>query len=162
MDKLNLGFIFYTLIFFFLSVFLHCISIRIFNKINIFYLYIVIGTFTGMALISYQYSASINYIEIISSITLFALLSELYIFIFTLVISSVTVQILISMIAGPQDISTVKNDDLYDEMVQLRVARLIKNQFLILSNDSLIITNRGLRLIRFFNWLKSVFKHNSS
>lgn len=162
MNNLSGVFIAYTFIFFVISVFLHGVTVKIFKKINIVYLYILIGSLMGILLIFFQYCISTNHIEIISSITLFALLSELYIFVFTLVISSVTVQLLISLTSGPQNLSAIKNDKFYDEMVQLRIARLIKNQFLILINNGLTITNKGLRLIRFFNWLKSVFKHNST
>jgi hypothetical protein len=69
---------------------------------------------------------------------------------------------MISLTSGPQNLSAIKNNDFYEEMVQLRIARLIKNQFLILSIDGLTVTDKGHRFIRFFNWLKLFFKHEST
>lgn len=98
--------------------------------------------------------------EIAAAILLFAFFCELYIFLFTLVLSSVSVNIMLRLRRG--SISEPMLDEIYSgkAMIALRIDRLLQSG-LLREVDSLIeATERGRRLASLFNRFRRLFGHS--
>ena len=97
----------------------------------------------------------------IAAILLYALLCELYIFLFTLVLSSVSATILIMLRRGPVQPSALASFYEPREMVKLRLDRLLNNDLVERASGRFSVTEKGERLHRLFTGLRRFFGHES-
>ena len=99
------------------------------------------------------------------AIALFAFFCELYLFLFTLALASISANLLVTLRSGAMSHKSI--DELYDSrgMVVTRFNRLISSGLIQLSSlgveaEGYEITQRGKRLISALNILRRVFKHD--
>lgn len=142
-----------------LVVLLHGLVMRVSMRMDSVRRFLMIGVPLGLVLTIFALSKFGFTLPGFAAILLYALLCELYIFCFTLVISSVSVTMLILLRQGP--IENAKLALTYDphEMVQLRVDRLLNAGFIERRDDKLSVTAKGLKLHRMFAKLRRFFGH---
>ena len=89
----------------------------------------------------------------------YALICELYIFLFTLVGNSVSASLLLRMRRGK--ISMAEIDRIYSShsMVEERVEALEKNAFITYSPDGWTLTGKGKRVLVLFRTLRRIMRH---
>ena len=100
-----------------------------------------------------------------AAVALFAFLCELYLFLFTLALASISANVLVTLREGAMSHKSI--GELYDSrgMVVTRFNRLISSGLIQLSSlgveaEGYEITQRGKRLIDALNILRRVFKHD--
>jgi|SRR5579859_2892581 len=94
-----------------------------------------------------------------AAILLYAMLCELYMFCFTLAISSVSATMLIMLRQGPVQASALASVYEPREMVKLRLDRLLKTGFIERSSGRFFMSRKGERLHRIFSDLRKFFGH---
>ena len=144
---------------FILAVLLHGLVMRVPMRMDSVRRFLMVGAPLGLALVVFALSRFGFTLAGFAAIMLYALLCELYMFCFTLVISSVSVTLLIMLRQGP--IENAKLALTYDphEMVQLRVARLLNTGFIERNDDRVSVAAKGLKLHRMFTMLRRFFGH---
>lgn len=96
-----------------------------------------------------------------AAIALYAFLCELYIFSFTLVISSISATTLVMLRRGSVPLADLTAVYKPDEMVQLRVGRLLDTGFLRREPGRVVLTAKALKLHAAFSRLSRFFGHAS-
>ena len=144
-----------------LAVLLHGIAMRAPLRVDSVRRFLLVGVPLGGTLLLYPLVTLGFTTYALAPILLYAFLCELYIFCFTLVISSVSVTMLIMLRRGP--ITTSALTSTYDPrgMVRLRLERLIKQGFITRKGDRVALTAAGLRLHRTFVALQRFFRHEA-
>jgi len=146
----------YTIVIFFIAVILHGSIQRIIKGLNPVTTFLIVGIPLGCILtlieiMQYGFSE-----KSISAISFYMLLSELYIFIFTLVMSSISVNLIFGI--GFNKLKICSDDKQnYKKMVNERLNRLVKNGFLDFKNEEYIITQKGDHYNNLFTVLKNFF-----
>jgi hypothetical protein len=145
---------------FILAVLLHGLVMRVPMRMDSVRRFLMIGTPLGLALVVIALSRFGFTVTGFAAVLLYALLCELYMFFFTLVSSSVSVTMLIMLRKGPvakQELTTFYDPD---QMVQLRLDRLLKNGFLEGGKGRLAVTIQGIKYHRAFTALRLFFGHS--
>ena len=139
--------------------FLHGVAMRLPLRGDVVRRFLLVGVPIGGALIIFSFADLGASSPAFAAIVLYALLCELYIFCFTLVLSSVSATMLIMLRRGAVDASALAGA--YDPrgMVKLRLDRLIKNGFIAREAERLVVTPRGMQLHRTFSALRGFFGH---
>lgn len=96
-----------------------------------------------------------------AAIALYAFLCELYIFSFTLVLSSISATTLVILRRGPLPLADLSAVYKPEEMVQLRVARLLDTGFLSRESGRVVLTAKALKIHAAFSTLSRFFGHAS-
>ena len=146
---------------FVLAVLLHGLAMRAPLRLDVVRRFLVIGVPLGAALAAVLFARFGPTIPAIASILLYALLCELYIFLFTLVLSSVSATMLIMLRRGPVQASALASVYEPREMVNLRLDRLLKNGLVEKASGRFTLTGKGERLHRMFTGLRRFFGHES-
>jgi hypothetical protein len=122
--------------------------------------FLIAGTASGLLLVGQQTWRAGVIIETVAAVLAYAFACELYLFLFTLAGSSVSVGVLLALRRGGLTRSEV--DVLCDssEMVDVRIARLMAARLITASGAGLVITSRGRRLLKLFALLAGIFKHD--
>jgi hypothetical protein len=96
----------------------------------------------------------------LAGLLLYSLGCELYVFLFTMVSSSISVAILLRLESG--GLTRREIDMLYTEekMVAGRVARLVANGFLVATPSGYAVSDRGQVLLHSFSRLRRFFGHD--
>jgi len=147
---------------FVLAVLLHGIAMRIPMQLDSVRRFLMVGIPLGAGLTAFALTRFGITLSGFAAILLYALLCELYLFFFTLVISSVSVTMLIMLRQGPIEATALVSTYDPNEMVQLRVGRLIKTGFVERNGDRLAITQKGAKLHRTFTVLRRFFGHSNT
>lgn len=144
---------------FVLAVLLHGLVMRAPMQMDSVRRFLMVGAPLGLALVVLALTWFGFTVSGFAAILLYALLCELYMFCFTLVISSVSVTMLILLRQGP--IESARLASTYDphEMVQLRVGRLIDTGLVERNGGRLAVTVKGAKLHRTFTALRRFFGH---
>jgi len=142
-----------------LAVFLHGIAMRVPLRMDVVRRFLLVGVPIGGALVIFSIAGLGVTIPAFAAILLYALLCELYIFCFTLVLSSVSATMLIILRQGPIDASALSATYDPHEMVQLRIERLVRNGFIERDNERLTMTKKGMNLHGTFTALGRFFAH---
>src|SRR5688572_12740736 len=152
--------IIYALACFGLAVLLHGLAMRFPLRVDVVRRFLLVGIPLGVALVVFALTALDFTIDAFAAILLYAFLCELYIFCFTLVLSSVSATMLVLLHRGAIEESTLASA--YDPrgMVKLRVDRLIKHGFIERRGERLAVSPRGKLLHDSFSVLRSVFGHD--
>lgn len=145
-----------------LAMLLHGLAMRAPLRLDSVRRFLLIGVPVGMALVAVSLVGFGPTLPAIAAILLYALLCELYIFLFTLVLSSVSATMLIMLRGGPVQASALASVYEPREMVQLRLDRLLKNGLVERASDRFSVTEKGMRLHRIFTGLRRFFAHDST
>lgn len=119
------------------------------------------GLAAGAGLIVWLLSTDLGEpIEAIAALLAYACCCELYLFLFTMVSSSVTCSLLMRLSHG--EVMASDLDALYreEDMVSLRMQKLVNNQLLSRSSVGYVLTARGETLLSVFERLRTVFRHS--
>lgn len=94
-----------------------------------------------------------------AGVLVYGLFCELYVFLFTLAMSSISANLLVSL--SRQPMNSVELDKLYDsrEMVASRLDRLVAVGIFEEAPAGLRLTAKGERLVRTFGQLRAFFRH---
>jgi hypothetical protein len=141
------------------AVLLHGLVMRAPMQIDSVRRFLMVGTPLGLALVAFALSRFGFTLHGFAAILLYALLCELYMFCFTLVLSSVSATMLIMLRTGP--VATLVLASVYDpgEMVQLRLNRLLNNGFIDRVKGRLSVTAQGMKYHKAFTALRAFFGH---
>ncbi len=144
---------------------LHAIAARLFSTKNRIVLFIFIGFPIGLALgitmgSHFGWFAS----QTFAALALFAFFCELYLFLFTFALASISANLLVTLRAGAMGQESIEK--LYDSrgMVVTRFNRLVSTGLIQLSSlgveaEGYELTPRGERLLSTLNTLRRIFKH---
>lgn len=147
------------------AVFLHAIVMRVYPAKNRVAAFLAIGSVIGLvlAIILFKRDGWIT-LQMIGGLALFALLCELYLFLFTLALASISANLLVVLLSDKLDYKRIEN--LYDSkgMVEKRFIRLISTglieQKAIESKTvGYQVTGSGDRVLKFLNMLRQFFGH---
>ena len=146
---------------FVLAVLLHGLAMRAPLRLDSVRRFLLVGAPLGVALVAFSLAHFGPTVPALAAILIYALLCELYIFCFTLVLSSVSATMLIILRRGPVQASVLAS--VYDpqEMVKLRLERLLGTGFITRTSGRLSVTGKGKRLHRIFTGLRKFFGHES-
>lgn len=143
-----------------LAVLLHGLVLRAPLRLDSVRRFLLVGVPLGVALVTVSLARFGPTIAGFAAILLYALLCELYIFCFTLVLSSVSATILIMLREGPVNGTRISSALDPREMVNLRLERMIKNSFIERRVGRLLVTEKGMKLQRAFAVLRRFFGHD--
>ena len=151
--------IFFALAAFVLAVLLHGLVMRAPMQVDSVRRFLMVGAPLGLALVVFALTRFGFTVSGFAAILLYALLCELYMFCFTLVLSSVSATMLIMLRDGP--IATLTLASVYDpdKMVQLRLDRLLHNGFLEHAKGRIAVTAQGMKYHKAFTALRVFFGH---
>jgi hypothetical protein len=121
--------------------------------------FLLVGAPLGLALAAFSLTRFGFTLPGFAAILLYALLCELYMFCFTLVISSVSATMLIMLRQGSVVDYSLASVYAPESMVRLRVDRLIKTGFVRQDGEHLAVTAKGAKLHRLFAMLRKFFGH---
>jgi hypothetical protein len=138
---------------------LHAIWCRVSARPAVVVKFVAVGGVAGLALLAHLLSVEGLTYRTLAGLLVFALASELYIFCFTLIISSVSAIWLRRLYRG-----SIESEELAEAysptwMVELRLDRLVENGFLARDGDGYRLTEKGRNLIGTFGKLRAIFKH---
>jgi hypothetical protein len=144
---------------FVLAVLLHGLAMRAPMRLDSVRRFLLVGAPLGMALVVFSLAHFGSTAPGLAAILLYALLCELYVFSFTLVLSSVSATMLIILRGGPVQASALAS--VYDprEMVNLRLERLLTAGFIERASGRFLLTEKAKRLHRVFTALRRFFDH---
>ena len=143
-----------------LAVLLHGIAMRLPLRGDTVLRFLMVGAPIGAALVLWALHSGLTSASV-AAVMLYAFLCELYIFFFTLVIGSVSV----ATLAALREREVTEDEFLHrtdtTAMVQVRLARLVKNGFIVRNDDRYALTQKGARVHRAFTRLRWFFRHNA-
>lgn len=148
------------------TVLLHAGAARLFSNRNRVSAFMLVGTPVGLALATgignlFGWLAPQTFAAVLT----YAFLCELYLFLFTLALASISANLLVTLRVGA--ITHREIETLYDSrsMVLTRFNRLISSGLIRLGSsgveaEAYVLTERGERLLGALNFLRRVFKHD--
>ncbi len=138
---------------------LHAIWCRASRRPSVVVKFVLVGGATGLALLGHLLAVEGLTHRTLAGLLVFALASELYIFCFTLIISSVSAVWLRRLHRGSIESAALAEAYSPSWMVDTRLIRLIENGFLARDGDRYRLTEKGRSLIGTFGRLRAIFKH---
>jgi len=144
-----------------LSILLHSIIVRYYSSISRLTSFLVIGC-AVCALLAIVVSAKYGLIsfQLLASLLTYAFFSELYIFLFSSALTSISMNLLVKL--RNKSMNTEEIEKVYDGrlMVEKRIIRLQTTGLLETTKDGgFLPTKRGLQLISFLEYLEKLFKN---
>ena len=126
---------------------------------NSVFRFLAIGTAVGLAFAMRLYRGPGTASETIAALLVYALSCELYLFLFTMTIGSISTNLLITL--SRHDRTLAEIEQLYNSrsMVEKRITRLISAGLLVPEGTHLAVTARGERLTAFLTASRSFFRH---
>ncbi len=143
------------------SVVLHAFAVRVFRGANSVVSFFGVGVVVGCTMLAVVGTQTgFGSPQFMAAAATYAFACELYVFLFTLALSSISANLLAKLHA--ESMTTAEVETLYDSrlMVSNRVERLIKSGFMDRSPSGVVISVRGKRLLRTLNRLRSFFGHD--
>jgi hypothetical protein len=121
--------------------------------------FLIVGSLCGLATIMVtvaQYGLTAN---VIGAALVFAFAAELYLFLFTMALTSVSANALVLL--RTRQVCRGDINDLYSDggMAALRIERLLATRLAQEHNGSISLTRRGQAVAQVFAWLRTVFGH---
>ena len=123
--------------------------------------FVVVGIAIGVAMMIGLPRDAWMSVECVAAIGIYAALCELYIFSFTLVVSSISVSTLMDLRAGPASEAELLAAHDPRQMVRERIDGLIAVGWIVRDGRLLRISDRGRRVHRRFSRLRRLFGHPS-
>lgn len=140
----------------------HGLAMRLPLGLNSVSGFLAIGIPTGLVLVALQGPPPWASILSFASVCTYAFLCELYIFFFTLVISSISASTLIELRRSPMEERRLVRISDPSEMVQTRISRLVDTGLVSRDGDHLLASARGKQLDRQVERLRRLFGHDSA
>jgi hypothetical protein len=138
---------------------LHAVWCRLAARPSVVVKFVLVGGVTGLALLAHLLSVEGLTHRTLAGLLVFALACELYIFLFTLILTSVSAIWLRRLYRGSIETSTLAEVYSPAWMVESRLTRLVENGFLVPTDDGYRLTEKGRNLINTFTRLRAIFKH---
>ncbi len=144
---------------FVVAVALHAVVCRLPLKLSVVFKYVLVGGLVGLGLAAWLVITYGITVPTLAGLVTFALASELYVFCFTLILSSVSAIWLRRLYRGSIDTATLAEAYSPTWMVDVRIERLAENGFLERTADGYRLTEKGRNLMRTFERLRRLFNH---
>ena len=141
------------------TVLLHALWCRVSARPSVVVKFFAVGGATGLALLGHLLAVEGLTHRTLAGLLIFGLASELYIFCFTLIISSVSAIWLRRLYRGGIEEDALAEAYSPTWMVETRLDRLVENGFLVRTDDGYRLTEKGRGLIGTFGRLRAIFKH---
>ena len=143
------------------AVAMHSVICRLPFRGNSVVRFLIVGGVFGVGLIMLVIRLYGLSPEALAAVLVYAFLCELYLFLFTLAMSSVSATLLMTM--AKAKLTQAEIDRLYDSerMVTQRLKRLVAAGFLRQTTDGLQLTPKGSRLVAAFDAMRRFFRHPS-
>ena len=147
---------------FLVSVGLHVLAGRLGLIANSVFRFLVVGSAVGVILILWliaRYGPLSA--DLITSVLAYAFLCNLYVFLFTLPLSSVSANLLSRLSRqplGPEEVARLYNGH---NMTELRITRLIHAGFLDANSEGVALTVVGARIVTAYERLRRLFRHGN-
>ena len=142
-----------------LAVLAHAALTRLPVGPNVVVRFLLVGAPVGAGLAVHLVALYGVAVETLSGLLVYAFASELYIFLFTLVSSSVSVALLLTLLGRPLSDSSVEDRYSPEQMVDGRIVKLLANGFLAEAEDGYVLTAKGRRTLATFERLRRTFRH---
>jgi hypothetical protein len=144
---------------FVIAVALHAMVCRLPLTLSVVLRYLLVGGLIGLGLAIWLVMTYGLDVPTLAGLVTFALASLLYMFMFTLILSSVSAIWLRRLYRGSIDTETLAESYSPAWMVDTRLERLADNGFLDRTADGYRLTEKGRGLMRMFGKLRRVFNH---
>lgn len=144
---------------FVVAVAVHAVVCRLPLKLSVVLKYVLVGGLVGLGLAVWLLSTFGLTAPTLAGLVTFALASELYVFFFTLILSSVSAIWLRRLYRGSIDTTALAQAYSPTWMVDTRIERLADNDFLTRTPDGYRLTEKGRSLMRTFGRLRRLFNH---
>lgn len=144
---------------FVVAVTLHAVVCRLPLKLSVVLKYVLAGGLVGLGLTVWLVTTYGLTAPTLAGLVTFALASELYVFCFTLILSSVSAIWLRRLYRGSIDTAALAEAYSPTWMVDVRIERLADNGFLTLTADGYRLTEKGRKLMHTFERLRRLFNH---
>ena len=144
---------------FVVAVALHAVVCRLPLKLSVVLKYLLVGGLVGLGLAIWLVTTFGIDIPTLAGLVTFALASQIYIFMFTLILSSVSAIWLRRLYRGSIDTETLAEAYSPAWMVDTRLERLADNGFLDRTADGYRLTEKGRGLMQTFGKLRRLFNH---
>ena len=146
---------------FLLTVLFHSLSCRLKGSFGAVFKFVVVGSFVGIPLIMWQmYQYGFWCLQTIGTAIVYGFLCELYIFLFTMVLVTISTNIIVRL--ADAGMSKKQIDQIYNsrQMVLNRLDRLVEVGLLKPNKEELLLTAKGERLSKIFRLLRAFFHHS--
>jgi hypothetical protein len=142
------------------SLVLHAVACRLPLNADRVIRFLAVGTGVGLVLLlSTMQRYGLFAIETVAAILVYALLCELYLFLFTVTISSISANLLVRLRSGDMTLSEIEQRYDSRKMVQARLDRLESTGFLHYDGGRILIAGKGARFLSVFQSLRRFFRH---
>jgi hypothetical protein len=141
------------------AVALHAVVCRLPLKLSVVLRYVLVGGLVGFGLTIWLVTTYGLTSPTLAGLVTFTLASELYVFFFTLILSSVSAIWLRRLHRGSIETATLAEAYSPTWMVDTRIERLADNGFLDRKADGYRLTEKGHKLMRTFGKLRRLFNH---
>ena len=138
---------------------LHAIWCRLPPRLSTVVKFALVGGVVGLALIWHLLAWYGLTTGTLAGVLVYALACELYVFLVTLIISSVSAIWLRRLFRGSIETATLAEAYSPAWMVEMRLGRLVENGFAVREADGYRLTEKGRRLIASFGRLRAIFRH---
>ena len=145
--------------YFVVALVLHAAWCRVAQRPSTVVKFVAAGGLVGLVLLGHLLATEGPTHRTLAGLLVFALASELYIFSFTLIISSVSAIWLRRLYRGSIETDALAEAYSPSWMVETRLSRLVENGFLARDGDGYRLTEKGRGLIGTFGRLRAIFKH---
>jgi hypothetical protein len=129
---------------------------------NIVLKFLVVGVICGAALTVVLMLVNGLGMTTLAALLMYALGCELYIFVFTLVSSSVSASLLVRLRSSPAREDEIEERYSAKYMVNARIDKLVKNGLLVPESNGYALSPAGERLHRVFERLRTFFGHDAA
>ena len=147
---------------FLLTVIAHAILVRTFPSAGKLALFIISGFLLGLLLITVITTKySFFSIQLFSAVITYSFLCELYIFLFSSLLSSISMNILSMLYAHRKESIDITKIYTGEKMVSNRLARLTKLGMLTEEKQNYLITEKGIGFLHSMQKLQSYFKNKA-
>src|SRR5215211_4529751 len=144
---------------FVVAVALHAVVCRLPLKLSVVLKYVLVGGLVGLGLLVWLITTYGLSAPTLAGLVTYALASQLYIFMFTLILSSVSAIWLRRLYRGSIDTATLAEAYSPAWMVDTRIERLADNDFLVRTANGYRLTEKGHNLMQTFGKLRRLFNH---
>jgi hypothetical protein len=140
---------------------LHGVSTRLAPRLNSVVLFLTGALIVGMILAAWTGTA-VGPLSIpsLAALLVYAASCELYVFLFTLVLSSVSANILVRLANGPLGLGELDVSYSSEAMVEQRLSRMEGAGFLVRAAGGLWLTRRGILVVSVYRLLRTIFRHD--
>ena len=143
--------------YFVVTIGLHALVTRLPLGVSSVARFVVVGCLCGLVLAAHLFALYGLTPPVVTALLLFALASEVYIFLFTLTMSSISSTILLTLRSGAIDEQALDARYSASYMVDSRLTKLEASDFLHRDGDRFSLTTRGQGLVASFRRVRRLF-----